>query len=225
LRKKLAGIKKLKGHFKAYLNSGYYPFYLEDSDSYRQKIVRIVEKIIYEDISNFYSLKTASLSNLKRIIAYLSTIPPGKVNVNNLSKHIGVDNKTIQNYLTILAESGLVQLLSSEKSGGALLKKTEKIYLDNPNLYSAIAEEVGHSAQLGTVREIFFINMMRGAGENIFYSNTGDFIVGDTVFEVGGKGKDKKQISKKLESSYLVKDDILYGSKYEIPLYLFGFLY
>lgn len=34
-----------------------------------------------------------------------------------------------------------------------------------------------------------------------------------------------KQIASSLDSAMLVKDDILYGTKYEIPLYLFGFLY
>ena len=38
-----------------------------------------------------------------------------------------------------------------------LLKNTEKMYLDNPDLYSAIIEEIGYKSQIGTIREIFFI--------------------------------------------------------------------
>ncbi len=52
-----------------------------------------------------------------------------------------------------------------------------------------------------------------------------DFVVNDIIFEVGGKSKSKKQIKNRSETAYLVKDDILYGSKHEIPLHLFGFLY
>lgn len=44
-------------------------------------------------------------------------------------------------------------------------------------------------------------------------------------FEIGGKNKDKKQIKGNLDNAFIVKDDILYGNKKEIPLYLFGFLY
>ena len=33
-----------------------------------------------------------------------------------------------------------------------------------------------------------------------------------------------KQIRDNLDTSLLVKDDIVFGSKYEIPLYPFGFL-
>ena len=208
----IAGIKKLKGYFHEYLNKGYYPFYLEDETTYNQKIVRIIEKTIFEDISNFYKLKTENLSSFMRILAYLSTIPPGELNRNSIAKNIRLDNKTVQNYLYILYETGLVELITENKSGSNILKQTEKIYLDNPDLYTAITEEIGYESQIGTIREIF-------------YSKTGDFEVNDTIFEIGGKNKTLKQIKNDLGNAYLVKDDILYGSKYEIPLYLFGFLY
>ena len=218
-------IKKIKGHFKQYLGSGYYPFHLEDSSTYKQKILRIIEKAIFEDISNFYRLKTENLVYFKKIISYLATIPPGELSINSISKNIGLDNKTIHNYLSILHETGLVEFLPENKAGSNLLKLSQKMYLDNPDLYSAIIEEIGYNTQLGTIREIFFIKMIINSGNHIFYSKIGDFEINNTLFEIGGKNKTKKQIKNKLEKSYLVKDDILYGNQLEIPLYLFGFLY
>ena len=38
-----------------------------------------------------------------------------------------IDNKTIQNYLNILNETGLIELLSENKSGSNLLRHTEKM--------------------------------------------------------------------------------------------------
>ena len=221
----VSGIKKIKGYFKDYIGKGYYPFFLEDENTYHQKILRIIEKTIYEDISNFYKLKTENLAYFKKIISYLATIPPGELNRNSISKNIGLDNKTIQNYLNILDETGLIELLSENKSGSNLLRHTEKMYLDNPDLYSAIIEEIGFESKIGTIREIFFIKMIKNAGSKIFYSKTGDFEVKGNIFEIGGKNKDWKQLKGKTGNAYLVKDDILYGSKKEIPLYLFGFLY
>jgi len=49
--------------------------------------------------------------------------------------------------------------------------------------------------------------------------------VDGVIYEVGGKGKTAKQIRDVDGSAYLVKDDVLYGGKREIPLHLFGFLY
>jgi len=136
-----------------------------------------------------------------------------------------LDNKTVRNYLNILQETGLIELISKNKSGSNLLKQTEKIYLDNPDLYASIIEEIGYESKIGTIREIFFIKMLKNSGNKVFYNKTGDFKVNNTIFEIGGKNKTLKQIKNDLDNAYLVKDNILYGSKHEIPLYLFGFLY
>lgn len=225
IEEELAGIKKIKGHFKEYLGRGYYPFYLEDQETYYQKVFRIIEKTIFEDIANFYRLKTDSLSNFKRILSYLATIPPGELNRNSVAKNIGIDAKTISHYMDILHETGLAELIGENRQGSAILKQTEKMYLDNPDLYAAIISEIGYELKIGTVREIFFIKMIKNSGKKIYFSKTGDFEVENRIFEIGGKGKSKKQIKERLEDAFLVKDDMLYGSKYEIPLYLFGFLY
>ena len=225
IEKRISAVKRIKGYFKEYLGTGYYPFYLEDKNTYNQKILRIIEKTVFEDISNFYNLKTENISNFKRILSYLATIPPGELNRNSISKNIGLDNKTVQNYLNILKETGLIELVDENKSGSNILRQTEKIYLDNQDLYTAIIEEIGYESKIGTIREIFFIKMIKNANHKIYFDRTGDFEVENVIFEIGGKNKSLKQIKNKLESAYLVKDDILVGSKHEIPLYLFGFLY
>ncbi len=221
----ISGIERLKGHFLEYLDSGYYPFLFEDEENYHQKIMNIIDKTIYEDISNYYKLKTEKLINFRKILSYLATIPPGQLNRNSISKHIGLDNKTVENYLNILNETGLVCLIKENKSGSGLLKGTEKIYLDNTNIYKAIIQEIGFEYRKGSVREIFFIKMLQNSGEKVLYSKVGDFQVKGYNFEIGGKNKQKKQIKGSLQNSYLVKDDILYSTGNEIPLYLFGFLY
>ncbi|MFK5926720.1 MAG: AAA family ATPase [Desulfuromusa sp.] len=223
--KKILSFPKIRGHFEEYLDYGYYPFVFEDKTTYHKKILNIIDKTIFDDIANFYALKTVNLPNFKRIISYMATIPPGELNRNSISRKIELDNKTVQNYLHILQETGLIRLIREDKSSGNLLKTTEKTYLDNPNLYKAIVDEIGHDYKKGTVRELFFITMIENSGLKLFYSKIGDFTVDDINFEIGGKSKSKKQIKTKLATSYLVKDDILYAGKQEIPLFLFGFLY
>jgi predicted AAA+ superfamily ATPase len=221
----LSCIPKIRGYFKEYLQYGYYPFFNEDIESYNEKLFRIVEKTIYEDIANYYKLKTENLVYFKKIIAYIGTIPPGKLNRNNIAKNIGLDNKTIQTYLSIMEDTGLVTLIANEKTQSTILKSIEKIYLDNPNLYQSIMNETGFETNIGSVREIFFINMIRNSGGKIFYSSIGDFVSEGYYFEIGGKNKKSTQIKEVIDKAYLVKDDIIFGSKHEIPLYLFGFLY
>lgn len=74
------------------------------------------------------------------------------------------------------------------------------------------------------LRELFFLENLKNAGEQVFYSNYGDYQVKDIIFEIGGKNKTRKQI-KNIDNSFLVKDDIYASSKNTIPLILFGFLY
>lgn len=225
LTEQISGIQRMKGHFLEYLETGYYPFVFEDEKNYHQKILNVIDKTIYEDISHFYKLKTENLIQFRKILSYLATVPPGSLNRNSISRHTGLDNRTVENYLRILNETGLISLVKAGKAGSNLLKSTEKIYLDNTNIYKAITDELGFTYNKGTVREIFFINMIRNSGDKIFYSSIGDFRVRDYFFEVGGKGKSRKQIKNHLEHSFLVKDDILYPESRVIPLHLFGFLY
>jgi len=42
------------------------------------------------------------ISFLSILKAYISSIVPGKLNYNNISKNIGLDDKTVNNYLNIL---------------------------------------------------------------------------------------------------------------------------
>lgn len=225
LEKEIENIDKIKGHFKNYLLKGYYPFLMENEKNYYTKILNVLNKTIFEDISNYYKLKTENLANFNKIISFLTTIPPGELNRNNISKHLGQDNKTVQNYLNILNDTGIVNIIHENKSGSHLLKSKEKIYLNNPDIYHAVSEEIGIKNKLGTIREIFFINMIKNSGNKIFYSKTGDFEVNGSHFEIGGKTKSIKQIKDKLENSYLVKDDIIHYEKHAIPLMYFGFLY
>ena len=79
-------------------------------------------------------------------------------------------------------------------------------------------------SNIGTIRETFFYNQV-GASENLTSSKRADFIVNDKyTIEVGGKNKDKSQISG-IENAFIAADNIEHGFGNKIPLWLFGFLY
>lgn len=223
LSAKLSVIPVLK-YFDAYKNSGYYPFILHDSDQLYQSMEVIVDKTIYEDIANFYQLKTTSLKYFRRIINFLATIPPGKVNPSNISKKLGIDYKTVDGYLDILQRTGLVKMLYSVAHGNQVLTKASKVYLHNSTLLSAVNAMLSAELDVGTQRELVFLQSISAAGLQAFFPERDDFCVNDIIFEVGGKNKTMQQL-RDIEKRLLVKDGIVTGSKEEIPLYLFGFLY
>ena len=123
--------------------------------------------------------------------------------------------------LDILERAALLQQLKSEKATLKNLSRPDKIYPDNPNMMYALASRV----DIGTIRESFFLNQLRGAGHDVKYPQRGDFKVDDRwLFEVGGSGKGFDQI-KDIPDSFVVNDDTETGFGNKIPLWLFGFLY
>jgi len=222
---RLAQAPKLLGHFRRYLQEGYYPYVFEDSPQYHEKVLAVVEKTIYEDVATYYRLKTENLHYFKKILYYLATIPPGTLNAHKLGASLGVDAKTAMNYLVILNETGLIRVLLPRARGHALIRKPEKTFLDNTTLYHAVCKGIGQTMDAGTTRELFFLASVQNAGHAVSYSDRGgDFRIGDAVFEVGGRGKGARQIAGE-PRGVVVKDDILIGAGRTVPLYLMGFLY
>ncbi len=120
-----------------------------------------------------------------------------------------------------LEKAHLLNLLSTENKGFRRFEKPEKIYLNNCNQLYAITNR---EPNIGNLRETFFLQHIKNIG-SVFYTNTGNFKVSEkNIFEIGGKSKNFEQI-KDIQNSFLALDDLEYGHKNIIPLWLFGFLY
>lgn len=215
----------LLSYFSEYLRFGYYPFVFEGRDNLYHALETVIDKTIYEDIANFYTLKTNNLVHFKRILNFLASIPPGNITTNNIAKKLQIDNKTVDHYLYILQRAGMIKTLYPMAHGNQHLSKPSKIYLDNTTLLTAINTFLSEDLNTGTMRELFFLQSVCVKKTKLFYPAKGDFAVDKHIFEVGGRNKTWEQLKAFEGSKYLVKDDILIGSKNEIPLYLFGFLY
>ncbi len=221
----LSNIPMLMGHFKKYLAVGYYPFHFDDPHSYYERVLRTLDKIIFEDIPHYFDLKTQNLHYFKQILSYLASIPPGEVNTNNIAKNMNIAHQTVFNYLTILESVGLIEMVYPIDGGNRMLRKPQKIFLHNTTLLYALQQFVGEPLNQGTLRELYFIQALRDANEPIFYTSQGDFRTKEVIVEIGGKNKTARQITKATIPAFLVKDDILMANKQAIPLWLFGFAY
>ncbi len=212
--------------FNDYLRIGYYPFFTElkvDREKF-QAIENAVQKTIYEDIANSYSLKTPTLLTMEKLYKYVVGSQPGEMSAYKLANVLDKDYESISEYLRILEQAGLIRFLFTEKLGKAQLRNPTKIYPDNSNLiFSACLPQVADLIK-GKTRETFIINQLKNSHCSIFYNEQGDFKVNDNIFEVGGKNKTFKQI-KGNENGYILADGIVVGFKKKIPLYLLGFLY
>jgi hypothetical protein len=105
-------------------------------------------------------------------------------------------------------------------SRNVFLQKPEKVYLHNTNFIYMFSPT---HANLGNVRETFFMNQL-AAVHQVSAPKYGDFLIDDHIlFQVGGPSKTREQV-KGLPNAYLAVD-ARGGHGGRIPLWLFGFLY
>jgi len=207
-------------HFGNYLNYGYYPFYLENKTSFHQKLSEVLLTVLEVDIPQYALVQTANIVMLKKLLAVISNSVPFKPNMNSISERTGISLNTMKNYLKLLNEAQLLNLLYVEDKGINSLGKPEKIYLNNSNLIYNLGKE----ADIGAIRETFFFNQLQQSTV-VYAAKHVDFEVKPGYFfELGGRNKKQHQM-KNNEASFLVKDNIEIGTDINIPLWLFGFLY
>jgi len=207
--------------FEGYLRYGYYPFFLENQETYHQKLREIISLTLEIDLPYNTDISHSKIFHIKQLLYIIAESVPFKPNIQKISERIATSRNTLKQYLHILDEAQIIALLFSEKKGMSSLTKPEKIYLHHPNLMYSLSES---DADVGTVRETFFLNQL-SAKHEVFYTEKGDFRVDRKyTLEVGGKNKDAKQIQG-IEHAYLAKDGLEAGFGREIPLWLFGFLY
>jgi hypothetical protein len=105
------------------------------------------------------------------------------------------------------------------KQSKRISKKPQKLLFSNTNILYAYADKINLELDIGVLRETFFTNCF----SNIYYSDIGDFVIEDKIFEVGGKNKSFTQI-KDIKNSYLAIDIDFTTNDKKIPLWLFSFI-
>ena len=215
-----AKVKPLE-HFIAYLKSGYYPFFQEIPDLYYYRVEEVINLILEIELPLLRNVDVAYVSKLKQLLQIIAESVPFIPNVSKLSERIGVNRNTFISYLHFLQEANITRNLYKDAKGITQMQKPDKIYLENSNLQYAFAPI---HANMGNARETFFINQVNYK-HTVEYAPESDFLVDHTfTFEVGGKSKTDKQI-KNTANSFIVSDDLEYGTANRIPLWMFGFLY
>lgn len=204
--------------FEDYLKRGYYPF--AQGDGFYERLRQIVQLTLETDIPVFADMSASMGRKLKKLLVIIAQSVPFKPNMSKLAEIIGVGRNLLPEYFLYIEDAGMISQLRDDTGGIRGLGKVEKVYLDNPNLVYALAEE---SANIGNLRETFFLSQMK-VKQPIAASSISDFQIGRRTFEIGGKSKGKKQIET-AEEGYIVKDQIEFSAGNVLPLWWFGLNY
>lgn len=209
-------------YFNDYLKHGYYPFFLENLNTYHLRLEKVVRLIIEEDLQFIAGFNPHHSRKIYQLLYILSTNVPFKPNITNLSEKTGISRNMVVEYLYYLNNAKLINSLSAAGKSISTLQKPDKIFLENTNLSFALSP---NNTEKGSLREAFFMNQIKNSAYEISLPLKGDFFVDDKfTFEIGGKGKSTKQLTG-VEHAYFAVDDMEAGIGNKIPLWMFGLLY
>jgi len=212
--------KKILKFFVEFMGVGVYPYYFEDEKKYIDRISENINTILYSDLVNVTNIDASKIEALKKLLLTICVSAPLEISLEKLAKTAGITKPTLYKYLNYLSRAELIHHILNEAKRFKNIKKQDKLYLNNTNLFRALCID----GNIGTIRETFFVSMLYKK-HNINYVDYGDFLIDEKyIFEIGGKNKSFKQI-KNIENSFVVADDIEVGFQNKIPLWLFGFLY
>ncbi len=204
--------------FQHYLRMGYYPF--GKDEEFEMELLQVINQTMEVDIPQHIQANISLGRKLKSLLMVVARSVPFKPVMQKLAEATGISRNDIPSYLIYMEKAGMIAQLRDATGGIRGLGKTEKLYLDNTNLIYALAPD---AAEIGNIRETFFMNQMRVMND-VVSSPASYFEIDGKTFEIGGRKKGQKQI-KNVREGYIVKDDIETGYANVIPLWAFGLNY
>ena len=207
--------------FDDYLSFGYYPYFLEGKDDYFNRLNETLNMILEVELPMLRGLEIAYIPRIKKLLAVIGESAPFIPNITQLAAKIGISRQTLLIYLKYLEDAKLINQLYKKSRGLSVLEKPEKILMENTNLIELFN---GENANTGSRRETFVLNQLLHSHKVDFSEESDFFVDSKYTFEVGGKNKKRKQIQE-IPDSYIIADDIEFGTDRQIPIWLLGFMY
>ncbi len=215
IAKKIVSEVRPLAFFDDYLKHGYFPYFIDDPNFYVNRLLKHINLALEIDVPYINQIELKYLSKLRKLLHIIADEAPFTPNISKLATAVQTSRATIMNYLKYLKNAKLINLLYSNGDED-LMKKPDKVYLNNTNLVYAIAPNNTDNINL---RQTFFYNQV-GYKNKLKTSVKADFCVNEKYhFVVGGR---------KLEPTsdiYAASDVIEVGEGNKIPLWLFGFLH
>lgn len=213
---------KPMAYFDKYLHYGYFPYYRNNPVEYYAAVANVVRYIIEDELPRICKVDLSNTRKIRALMNILASSEPYEVDITRMSVQSGLQRPTILAYLKYLSDAKLIHLLYSDLVNVKKLQKPDKIYIEDSNMLCALASR---PVKEGTMRETFAISHLSVGHEVEYGKQHGDFVVdGRYTFEVGGAGKNFKQIAD-IPNSFILADDMDYPLGNKLPLWLIGFLY
>lgn len=154
LEKSLVFKTEIEKEFEIFLQSQFVESVEMETKERKEYFISIARKIVFEDIPQIFPIDNPEI--LWRLVRIIGQNPGIFINYQDLSREIGISNKTLSSYIFYLEESFLVKkvynfsrnLLTSEK-------KLKRFYLASPSFSWAVSDFI----ETGKLAENFIISI------------------------------------------------------------------
>lgn len=194
---------------------------------YEEKLDNIIHKMIYEDLSVFYALKTENIWYFLEILKFIANAAPSQVNYSSIAKLLHTTPNTVKYYTELLSELGFLNLMWKVWKISTQLRKTKKVYFEMQNFMGVFFDSVNSENYIWSIRESFVASLLNKKWK-IFYPEKWDiefhYKQKRYIFEIGGKNKTAKQITQ-IPNAYIIADEVNIGTSKKIPIWLMALLH
>jgi len=103
-------------------------YYIKSNNYYLQRLQHRSS-----DIPQFANLSVTTARKLKRLLLVIADSVPFKPNFVSLAAKLEVSRNSLEEYMSLMEDAGLIARLRDQSDGIISLGKIDKIYLDNTN--------------------------------------------------------------------------------------------
>lgn len=214
--RKLCREVNVQRHFHDYMKGGFRPFFLESSDTYRDKVMATITKTMEADIPFLVPQLTGNHLRLMRaVIGYLGTAKVPIVQVNSLCNEWGLSKEKLYQLLDAMEHAHLIRIIR-KKNDTKVHSVGSKMLLNEPSVYDFLG------GNRGTAREAYVASACIESGHKVWAASKEteyDFLIDNRKVEVGGRKKERK------DADFVVRDDIDLPSGPVLPLWMLGLEY
>lgn len=168
-----------------YVRVGGFPeaAFIDNARVRSELLVMYARNILYQDIAPRFGVKKAQ--ELENLFFFLTSNVASLYTNNRLSSLVGLNDKTIREYLSYFADAQLLFTLDLFSfSVRDQIKSSKKVYAIDTGLAAAtafsVSENIGHYLE-----NLVFLHLKRSGG-NLFYYKTGNGLQVDFVRQASG---------------------------------------
>ncbi len=217
--------KEFDSFLEEYLLFGGFPAIVKEKDEKVkvELLKNLTRTYIEKDV--FFFLNIREIEKFRKLINYLSLTVGSILELSSLMREIGMDYRTLDNYISILLNTYIIHLVPPYyKNLVTELKKSKKVYFTDTGLRNSLINNflpLENRIDKGALLENFVYNELKSLGYNIkYWRTTGkaeiDFIIEEQnqviPVEVKSLGKIKRGFINFIEA-YKPKNAIVFTDK------------